>query len=645
MERRSIMKGFFGYLFVIMAIGSILAATACSTKEPEFFRVSLTRNDNAMLSVGQGFIFDEERLKEFIEKYNPIFPEPFPENAQITFSYAGPFFGLLEKDQDLQNFKMTLDVNMNHDLTDDTAFDLPVCEEWEEGTIVKVARTFDHPQERIEWLPHRIGLSIDKRPDGEMEENIFICSNYRYEGEFQLNNRDYELRLLDGDQSGRFIMEKLVNVYVSIGPKGETGLSRSTKSHRLFELIQIEDNFYQIKGVAEDGSWIELSKSHLPTTAIGKPAPDMDMTDTDGQLFHLSDYKGKVLLLDFWPVWCKPCIAKFPDIKKMIQRFEDKPFAVIGINIDEADRLDQVKKVIADYELTWRQVAEGKGEFIPSYQVYGRMPERPMSFPIYVAIDEKRYTRYATNDYLKMERFLEYHFSHPEDPQQVLFLPLSQKNAEPIRPIVAVDFSIQKVNALLETKETKFPADIPEDARIGLLPNGTMLIAYTSEATDRIHLILDSNRDFDLTNDEANDIPMLNEPVTDDAETAKVSLNIEFAGGGRGFYTLYFYAKPPDETKEDVFPEVLFRGFSRNLEGVFFEGKREYAIEIQDPTGDFLFTSEDAADPSILKLKIKKKGEWTILHQGIEGIPIGGSTYRLRNLSDQGDLVELEKEK
>jgi len=639
------MKRRLGILFFILGVWLIIAGIACSSKEPDVFHVSLTRNDNEMLSVGQSFVFEEETLTEALEKYKPKLPEPLPNNTQLTFSYAGPFFGLLEKDNDLQNIKLTLDVNMNHDLTDDAAFDLPLCEDWKDGTIVKVARSFDEPEERIEWLPYKIGYSVNKGSDGKVRENIFICSNYRYEGEFRLNNRDYEVKLMDGDLRGRFILEKLVNVYVSLGLKSEKDIPGTAKSQRLFELAQLEDKLFEFKAIAEDGSWIELAESNLPTTAIGKPAPDMEMTDMEGQSFNLSDYRGKVLLLDFWPVWCKPCIAKFPDIKKMIQRFEDKPFAVIGINIDETNRVDQAKKVIAEYELTWRQVVEGKGEFIPSYQVYGRLPERPMSFPIYVVIDELGFTRYATNDFLKIDRFLEAHFSNPEDPQHVLFIPLSQKRTQQTRPVIAVDFKNQKVSSLMETEETTMPADIPAEARIGLLPNGTMLIAYPSPSSDKVHLILDSNRDFDLTNDEGKDIPMLNEPVTDNEQTTKMRLNITYAAGGRGFYTLYFFARPAEETKDDLFPEVLFRGFSQNHEGFFFDGKKEYAIEIQDPTGDFLFTPEDSTDPNILELKIKKKDEWITLHQGIRQIPIGGSFYRLKSISDQGQLVELEKEK
>jgi peroxiredoxin len=637
------MKRSLGFLLIIACSWFIFTEQACTTKEPNVIRVSLERNDNEMLSIGMTFTFDEKRVAEAREKYKPTLPDPLPDNARITFSPAGPFFGLVEKKDKQPKIKLTLDVNMNQNLTDDTAIELSHSEDWEEGKIVKIARTYDEPEKHTEWLPYRIGYSVDKGRDGKVRENIFICSNYRYEGEFRLNNRDYAVHLMDGDVRGRFIMEKLVNVYVWLGLKSEIEKPGAGSSHRLYELVQLGDNLYKFKGLAEDGSWIELEESSLPTTALGKPAPDMEMTDLEGQSFRLSDYRGKLLLLDFWYAGCKPCIAKFPDIKKMIQSYEDKPFVTIGVNIDAVQRVDKAKKVIADYELSWRQVVEGKGRFLPVYQVYGRMPERPMSFPIYVAIDEEGITRYATNDFKKMGRFLEAHYANPKDPQRILFIPLSRSRSQQSRPVIAVDFTSPKVKSLLKKNKMKIPEGISEEARTGLLPNGTVLIAQPAASSDKIHLILDSNRDFDLTNDEGKDIPVLNEPVTDDAQTTKMSLNISFASGARGFYTLYFFARPAAE--EEAFPEVLFRGFSQRYEGSFFAGKKEYSIEIHDPSGDFLFTEEDSEDPEILKLKVKKKDDWETVHQGIRQIPIGDSLYRLRSISDHGQLVELEKEK
>ena len=154
--------------------------------------------------------------------------------------------------------------------------------------------------------------------------------NYRYKGEFRLGEKDYSVSLYDGDLGGRFIREKQVNVSLWVGPKESLGKPGGGSSHRLFELIPIGGSLYEIKAIAEDGSWVEFAASGLSATALGKKAPDLSMTDTKGKTFHVSDYKGKLLVLDFWYVWCKPCIAKFPAIKKMIESYPTSPWPLSG---------------------------------------------------------------------------------------------------------------------------------------------------------------------------------------------------------------------------------------------------------------------------------------------------------------------------
>jgi hypothetical protein len=79
---------------------------------------------------------------------------------------------------------------------------------------------------------------------------------------------------------------------------------------------------------------------------------------------------------------------------------------VIGINLDEPERIGRAKEVIAKYQLPWRQVVEGKGYGNPAYQVYGRLPEQKMAVPVYIVIDTEGIVHYATNDYQKVESIL-----------------------------------------------------------------------------------------------------------------------------------------------------------------------------------------------------------------------------------------------
>ncbi len=64
----------------------------------------------------------------------------------------------------------------------------------------------------------------------------------------------------------------------------------------------------------------------------GDAAPDFALTDPDGKTYKLADFKGKVVLLDFWATWCGPCKAAMPSIQKLHEKFKDKAVVVAGVN-------------------------------------------------------------------------------------------------------------------------------------------------------------------------------------------------------------------------------------------------------------------------------------------------------------------------
>jgi thiol-disulfide isomerase/thioredoxin len=67
---------------------------------------------------------------------------------------------------------------------------------------------------------------------------------------------------------------------------------------------------------------------------VGKPAPDFDGIDADGKHVRLADYKGKVVLIDFWASWAPPCVAAFPHLRDLYHAYRDQGFVVIGVNLD-----------------------------------------------------------------------------------------------------------------------------------------------------------------------------------------------------------------------------------------------------------------------------------------------------------------------
>ena len=79
--------------------------------------------------------------------------------------------------------------------------------------------------------------------------------------------------------------------------------------------------------------------------ASGNLAPDLAVTDIDGKKLTLSDYKGKVVLLDFWATWCTPCREEIPAFVEMQHKYGPQGFQVIGISMD-----DDAKPVKAFYQ-------------------------------------------------------------------------------------------------------------------------------------------------------------------------------------------------------------------------------------------------------------------------------------------------------
>jgi peroxiredoxin len=108
-----------------------------------------------------------------------------------------------------------------------------------------------------------------------------------------------------------------------------------------------------------------------------KAAPDFTLKDSTGATVKLSDYKGKVVLLDFWATWCGPCKIEIPWFIEFEPMYKDRGFAVVGVSMDE-DGWSAVKPYLQERKVNYRVLlgTEMVG------QLYGGLDALPTTFLI-----------------------------------------------------------------------------------------------------------------------------------------------------------------------------------------------------------------------------------------------------------------------
>jgi peroxiredoxin len=110
---------------------------------------------------------------------------------------------------------------------------------------------------------------------------------------------------------------------------------------------------------------------------LGIAPPDFEATDASGANFRLSDYQGKVILLNFWATWCRPCKEEIPWFVEFQSHHVDHGFVVIGISLDEGG-WKAVRPVMESQKINYR-VAIADSELI---QKYGGLESLPQSMLI-----------------------------------------------------------------------------------------------------------------------------------------------------------------------------------------------------------------------------------------------------------------------
>jgi thiol-disulfide isomerase/thioredoxin len=158
--------------------------------------------------------------------------------------------------------------------------------------------------------------------------------------------------------------------------------------NKLEELVK---EYGDVKVMTQEGP-VQLSVAAkgvaylLENLIIGRTLADVDCPTLDSnKSAKISEYRGKVVVLDIWATWCPPCRAMIPHEREMVKKLAGKPFALISVSAD--DKKETLTKFLEKNEMPWTHWHAGaNGEILKKYQV--------KFFPTIYVLDTKGVIRY-----------------------------------------------------------------------------------------------------------------------------------------------------------------------------------------------------------------------------------------------------------
>jgi len=117
-------------------------------------------------------------------------------------------------------------------------------------------------------------------------------------------------------------------------------------------------------GLAED-----VGKQTLPPVEKPFDAPDFTLASESGKTYHLADFRGQVILINFWATWCPPCRREMPSMNRMWQKIKGKGVQVFAVNVGED--ADTIFEFLGAYPVSFPLLMDQDGSVVKKYPVTG----------------------------------------------------------------------------------------------------------------------------------------------------------------------------------------------------------------------------------------------------------------------------------
>jgi peroxiredoxin len=133
-----------------------------------------------------------------------------------------------------------------------------------------------------------------------------------------------------------------------------------------------------------------LAATSLASSGLtGQAAPDFALKSSSGANLRLSEYRGDVVMVNFWATWCGPCRQEMPLLDELYSRYERVGFSLLGVNIDDDSR--RAMSMVSELGVSFPVLFDARKEVSKLYEVD--------AMPVTVLIDREGTIRYVHNGY------------------------------------------------------------------------------------------------------------------------------------------------------------------------------------------------------------------------------------------------------